>query len=243
MGGDERLMDHAVADPRMRIERHVFVTGGTGYIGRQLIPLLTSRGHLVRALARPGAEVRLPHGSIAITGNALDGRTYSKFISPADTFVHLVGVTHPGPSKAEQFRNVDRTSTIAAIEAAGGAGISHFVYLSVAHPAPVMKAYINVRMECETLLRSSGLNVTILRPWYVLGPGHRWPYLLLPVYWVFEMIPFTRERALRLGLVTITRMVDALAWAVENPCLPEGSERCVRLLDVPGIRALRLASR
>jgi len=45
-----------------------------------------------------------------------------------------------------------------------------------------MKAYIAVREECEEIIQESGLNATILRPWYVLGPGHRWPYMLLPMY-------------------------------------------------------------
>ena len=61
------------------------------------------------------------------------------------------------------------------------AGVQHFVYISVAHPAPMMKAYIEVRSQCEAMIRQSGMNATILRPWYVLGPGHRWPYLLLPI--------------------------------------------------------------
>ncbi len=80
-----------------------------------------------------------------------------------------------------------------------------------------MKDYIAVRAEGERLLRESGMNATIVRPWYVLGPGHRWPSLLKPIYWVLERIPATREQARRLGLVTIGQMVRALADAVEKP--------------------------
>jgi uncharacterized protein YbjT (DUF2867 family) len=71
----------------------------------------------------------------------------------------------------------------ASVEAARATGVRHLVYVSVAHPAPVMRAYIAVRQEGERLIRASGLAATILRPWYVLGPGHRWPYLLLLRYW------------------------------------------------------------
>ena len=45
-----------------------------------------------------------------------------------------------------------------------------------------MKAYIEVRKECEAEIQDAGLTATILRPWYVLGPGHRWPVLLKPMY-------------------------------------------------------------
>jgi uncharacterized protein YbjT (DUF2867 family) len=214
--------------------RHtVFVTGGTGYLGRRLIPLLLERGHAVRALARVASEGRLPVGCRPISGNALDRSTFAAKIAPADTLVQLVGVAHPRPSKAAQFRAVDLVSGLGSAAAAVEAGVKHFVYVSVAQPAPLMKEYIQVRAEVESALRASGLSATILRPWYVLGPGHRWPYLLLPVYWLMERLPSKRESARRLGLVTLPQMLLALVRAVEAP--PRG----IRIWEVPEIRAAR----
>src|SRR5262249_3358812 len=114
--------------------------------------------------------------------------------------------------------------------AARRAAVRHLVYVSVAHPAPAMHAYVSVRKEGEALIAASGLPATILRPWYVLGPGHRWPAAMLPAYWVMERLPWTRESALRLGLVRLPQMVAALVVAVENP--PAG----VRFAGVPEIR-------
>jgi uncharacterized protein YbjT (DUF2867 family) len=210
--------------------RCVFVTGGTGYVGRPLITLLLDRGHEVRALVRPGSEKKLPPGCQAVLGDALDGSSYAGQIQPADTFVQLVGVSHPNPSKAAEFRRVDLVSGRDAVQAARTAGIGHFVYLSVGQPAPVMRAYVQVRAECEALLRQSGMDATILRPWYVLGPGHRWPYLLLPVYKLMELLPATRDGARRLGLVTLEQMTQALVGAVET------SAHGVRIVEVPQIR-------
>jgi uncharacterized protein YbjT (DUF2867 family) len=213
-------------------ERHcVFVTGGTGYMGQNLIARLLERVHEVRALVRPGSEKRLPPGCTAIPGNALDGASYANQVAPADTFVQLVGVAHPSPAKAAEFRRVDLPSGLGAVAAAKSAGIRHFVYLSVAHPAPTMQAYIAVRSECESAIEAAGLNATILRPWYVLGPGHLWPYLLLPIYKLAELLPPTRDGAQRLGLVTLEQMTSALTVAVENTI--QGR----RVLTVPEIRA------
>jgi uncharacterized protein YbjT (DUF2867 family) len=128
---------------------------------------------------------------------------------------------------------VDLASGRSAIKAARSAGVKHFIYVSVAQPAPVMKAYIHVRSECEAMIRQSGMNATILRPWYVLGPGHRWPYLLLPMYKLMELLPATRAGAERLGLVTLEQMVRALASAVENPA------QGVTIVEVPQIRVPR----
>src|SRR5262249_5291561 len=111
------------------------------------------------------------------------------------------------------------------------AGIRHFVYLSVAHPAPMMKDYIAVRSECEAAISNAGLNATVLRPWYVLGPGHWWPYFLVPMYKLAEVLPQTREGARRLGLVTLEQMTLALMAAVENPA------QGLRVVTVPEIRS------
>jgi len=195
----------------------IFLTGGTGYLGRRLIPLLTERGHGVTALARQGSERKLPPNCKAVLGNALDQSTFVSQIKPATTFVQLVGVAHPSPSKGKEFRAIDLVSGRESVAAAVAAGIQHFVYVSVAHPAPIMKDYIAVRTEVESLIRASGMNATILRPWYVLGPGHRWPYLLLPMYWFLERIPATKTSARRLGLVTLPQMLRTLVRAAETP--------------------------
>ncbi|HEV8492948.1 MAG TPA: NAD(P)H-binding protein, partial [Candidatus Angelobacter sp.] len=124
--------------------RNVFVTGGTGYLGRFLLPALVRRGHTVTALVRQGSEKRLSSGVRAVFGDALNHSTFKEQIKPADTFVQLVGVPHPGPAKAAQFRSIDLVSVRESVAAAVPAGIHHFVYLSVAQPAPVMHAYLAV---------------------------------------------------------------------------------------------------
>jgi uncharacterized protein YbjT (DUF2867 family) len=144
-----------------------------------------------------------------------------------------VGTPRPSPAKAAEFRRVDHVSIEAAVSAAVEARVAHFVYLSVAQPAPVMQAYVAVRREGEELIRKSGLAATMLRPWYVLGPGHRWPWLLIPFYAVLAIIPSTRDGARRLGLVTRAQMIAALIRAVENPT------QGVRIVEVPEIRSGR----
>ena len=210
--------------------RNVFITGGTGYMGRQLIPILLNRGHAVRALVRPGSESKLPPGCTPELGDALNAESYAHLVQPSDTFVQLVGTPKPSPRKFQQFREIDLKSGLAAVTAARKAGIRHLVYVSVAHPAPLMHAYIEPRIEVEGAITSSGLNATILRPWYVLGPGHRWPYLILPAYWIMNAIPSKRASAARLGLVTLRQMSAALVEAVEKPA------QGIRIIEVPDIR-------
>jgi len=203
--------------------RHVLVTGGTGYLGRALLPALLASGHQVRALVRPGSDRNLPAGVEIVRGNPLEPGDLQAALAVVDTLVHLVGVPKP-------VRAIDLVSIqVAAAAVARADPRPHLVYLSVAQPAPVMRAYVAVRQEGEALLGSLGLDATCLRPWYVLGPGHRWPCLLLPVYALLRRIPATRAGAERLGFVTLRQMVAALVQAVEHPA------QGVRVMEVPAI--------
>ena len=188
----------------------ICVTGGTGYIGSRLVPLLTKREHQVRAVVRPGSEKKLPTNVLPIVADPLQENSYTESVRGCDTFVHLIGVPHPSPAKAAQFRAIDLLSIQVAVNTARDAEVRHFVYLSVAQPAPMMEAFIAVRAEGEALV----------------------PCALLPFYWIAELLPPARESAKRLGLITISQMLRALVWSIENPS--DG----IRILDVPKIREL-----
>jgi uncharacterized protein YbjT (DUF2867 family) len=100
-----------------------------------------------------------------------------------------------------------------------------------------MAAYIAVRQAGEELLERSGLARTIVRPWYVLGPGHYWPLLVVPVYRLLEKLPPTRDMALRLGLIRLEQIVAAIVEAVEHP-----ASSC-RILGVAEMRTLHSTPR
>jgi uncharacterized protein YbjT (DUF2867 family) len=208
----------------------VFITGGTGYLGVPLIRALLEKGYQIQVLTREKSAHRVPTGARPVLGDALNAASFERYIPTGTTLVHLVGTPHPNPAKAAEFRRVDLASIRASVAAAQEARVRHFIYLSVAHPAPVMHAYIDVRREGEALVSSSGIPATYLRPWYVLGPGHRWVYALLPVYKLMGKIPATRDMALRLGTVTLAQMTAALVSAVESP------PQHLRVLNVVDIR-------
>lgn len=212
--------------------QRIFLTGATGYLGSRLIPLLLERGHDVTALVREVSGKKVPAGCRVVVGNPLKAETFAESVQGNHALVQLVGVPKPSPWKGEQFRAVDGPSARASIAAASTAAVRHFVYVSVAHPAPIMREYIAVRRDCEAAIAAAGLVATVLRPWYILGPGHWWPLALLPVYRVLERVPATREAAMRLGLVSIREMLAALLWSIEQPPVE------TRVIEVPEIRRL-----
>ena len=137
----------------------IFIAGATGYMGSRLVGQLVDDGHQVKALSRRAIDLPCD----VVHGDALDASTYAENVVGCSSFVHLVGTPHPAPWKENQFRKVDLASLKQSVRAAKLAEISHFVYVSVAHPAPAMRAYVRVRMECEEIIAGSGLSATILR--------------------------------------------------------------------------------
>lgn len=200
------------------MKENIFITGGTGYIGRRLIKtLLAERKYTVKTLVRIGSEKKLPDGCEIIFGDALDADTYKHLITEHCTFIHLVGVSHPSPAKREQFKKIDLVSVEEAVKAASYAKTRHFIYLSVSQfPSSVMRNYQQTRKYGERLLKASGIPCTILRPWYVLGPGHWWPVILQPLFFLAKMISCWKKFIEQREFITIRQMIAALRIAVKN---------------------------
>lgn len=212
------------------MNNNIFITGGTGYIGSRIIPILLKNGFNVFALVRKQSLNRLPEGCKAVEGNALDEKTFQEYVGGCDTFIQLVGVSHPSPAKKEEFKKIDLASVTASVNAAKYAGVKHFIYLSVAQPAPMMKEYIEIRKRGERLLTESKIPSSVIRPWYITGPGHYWPVVLTPIYKILELIPATSEQAINLGLVKLEEMLNTIIYAVKNP--PSEGLKIYRTRDI-----------
>ena len=216
----------------------IFVTGGTGYIGSRLITALRQRGdYHIKALVRQVSRHKLPKGCEVIAGDALDATTYGYALPPAAIFIHLVGVSHPSPAKKKQFRDIDLASVQQAALAARKQNIQHLIYVSVTQfPTNIMKEYQAARAAGEAALLQTGITCSFLRPWYVLGPGHWWPLLLKPFYWIGKRIPAFKEMSEKLDTVTITDMIAAILYCIDHP--PVKSTEIYEVSDIKSIAKL-----
>lgn len=135
----------------------VLVTGGTGRLGRVLLPRLVAAGHEVRALVRrPDAAlparvepVRGDLGAPPLPARALEGVAH---------IVHLASGSAEG-----QIDGVDLAGTRALIEAAHAAGRPHLIYLSIVGVEQVPSPLYRAKVEVEAMLAASGLPWTSLR--------------------------------------------------------------------------------
>ena len=213
----------------------VFITGGTGYIGKRLIRILLEEGFEVTALIRATSLKKLPPGCSAVIADPFDANSYVKTIPENSIFIHLLGVSHPGPKKKLLFYSVDLASLKMSVEAAKRANSVHFVYVSVAQfPTKIMADYQEERRQGEQAVLGSGIPSIFIRPWYVTGPGHYWPLFLQPAFKLLELIPSTSIQAKSLALVSLRQMLAALKQIIINR--PPEINRIVEVEDIKKIK-------
>ena len=136
----------------------ILVTGGTGTLGRQVIPRLRDSGRKVRVLSRSSHE---SNGIEFVTGDLATGVGAEAAVQGAEVILHLAG-SNKG----------DEVKTETLVRAASKAGVRHLVYISVvgADRVPVvsgvdraMFGYFASKLGAERVVAESGVPWTTLR--------------------------------------------------------------------------------
>ena len=210
----------------------VLVTGAGGFVGKGLVPCLERQGHVVvRAVraAREDGEVSVGEiGPDTDWGAALDG---------VEAVVHLAARVHvmqaEDPSSRQAFHRVNTAGTLNLARQAALAGVHRLVFLSsikvlgeegvltassIPRPAD---AYGQSKWAAEqglhTVAMETGLEVVILRPPLVYGPGVGANFARL-MHWVRSGIPLplggVRNRR---SLLALGNLVDAVGWVLRHP--------------------------
>jgi uncharacterized protein YbjT (DUF2867 family) len=137
----------------------ILVTGGTGTLGRLVVPRLRDAGHDVRVLSRPSRERE--EGIQFVAGDLATGEGIHAAVEGTQIIVHLAGTPKGDQVKARHL-----------VEAASQAGTQHLVFISVvgADRIPVqsgidraMFGYFAAKRAAEQVIADSGLGWTTLR--------------------------------------------------------------------------------
>lgn len=152
----------------------VFLTGATGYVGRQIVRDLLSAGHTVSALVRKGSAGKLPReveGSVTIvTGNLQEPGSYASALESAEACINLPGLLREFPESGITFEGVHYLGTKALVDEAAKKRAMRFIQMSAlgVRDGAVTK-YQQTKYKAEAYLRSSTLRWTIFRPSLMFG--------------------------------------------------------------------------
>ena len=108
----------------------IFLTGGTGFLGNELLKELQSRNHDLTALVRNPAKSSLPPSVKLVAGSIEDLNSYRSALQNQDAFVHIAALVKMWVRDRKQFDRVNVEATENALQAAVDGGIRKFVYAS-----------------------------------------------------------------------------------------------------------------
>lgn len=174
----------------------VLVTGGTGTLGRDLVPLLRGAGHDVQILTR-----RTPSDTSAARGDLTTGAGLEAAVAGIDTIIHAASAT----TQLTQGHAIDVLGTQRLLIAARQANVRHVVLMSIVGIDGVPYPYYRTKLAAEAVMLEGTVPWSILRATqfhnlmeYFLGLFSRFPaFVAIPFRWQFQPVD-TRDVARRL---------------------------------------------
>jgi NADH dehydrogenase len=151
---------------------NVFLTGGTGFVGKVVLEALLARNHSIHALVnhRP---VSLKDDRVqSFPGGLFDDAALDRAMSGCGAVIHLVGIIAEKPAKGITFDRIHSEGTERVVAAARRAGIQRYLHMSALGAGPNAPArYHRSKFKAEQHVRGSGLDWTIFQPSLIHGPG------------------------------------------------------------------------
>ena len=213
----------------------VFLTGGTGFVGRYVADSLLAAGHTLRCLVREGSADQLDqreHARVDVmTGDITEPDSLAGQLDGCDAAVHLVGIIEEKPSSGVTFRRIHVDGTRNVVEAARQAGISRFLHMSAnGARADAPSPYQTTKWEAERIVRDAGFaHWTVFRPSIIFGdPGpcrpefcvQLWRDLIRP----FPITPILGDGQYELQPVAVEVVAQGFAQALARE---ESAAYCV----------------
>ncbi|MBK7450491.1 MAG: NAD(P)H-binding protein [Anaerolineales bacterium] len=184
----------------------VLVTGGTGFTGSRLIPLLLKNGFQVRALVRPTSD-RSPLSALRVewaTGDLANAESFTAALRGVDTLVNIASLG---------FGHVE---TI--LRSAKEAGVKRGIFISTTAIFTQLNAGSkSIRLAAEEAIQASGLNYTILRPTMIYGsPRDRNMWRLIRLLRITPIMPIFGDGESLQQPIFVDDVAQAVLLALKN---------------------------
>ncbi|HEU4566019.1 MAG TPA: DUF1990 family protein [Gemmatimonadaceae bacterium] len=200
----------------------VFVTGGTGVVGRAAVEALLAHGHTIRLFSRHAERDRaeLPEGVEARDGSVDQPERVRGSMDGMDAVLHIAGIVDESPPEVT-FEKVNVQGTRNLVEEAERSGVRRFIYVSSLGADRGESDYHRSKRAAEEIVRGFRGEWLVLRPGNVYGPGDEVISLLLKMVRTLPAVPVIGDGDQRFQPVCADDLGEAIARVVERRELAE----------------------
>jgi len=204
----------------------IFIAGGTGFVGAHLVKALREKGHEPRLLVhRRGSGGS--DGIDQVEGDVTCLESFQQAVNGCDAVINLVGIIREFPSRGITFDRLHVQATANMLAATRTAGIRRYLQMSALGTRPdAVSRYHQTKFRAEELVRSSGLDATILRPSLIYGPGDAFINMLAGQLRLAPIMPVIGSGMYRLQPIHADDVARCFTLALE---MPETIGQCYEL--------------
>ncbi len=191
----------------------VFLTGGTGFVGKVLTKKLVEAGHQVTLLVRNTGTV--PN---FFQGDVLDFTSLKTGLKNHDAVIHLVGIIREFPRKKITFQRLHVEATENIVNAAKLHGIKRYLHMSAQGTGPdAQSRYHQTKFQAEEIVRNSSLDYTIFRPSVIFGKEDEFVNLFAGMIRTFPLVPAVGGGKSRLQPISVEDVAKGFIHALSLP--------------------------
>ncbi len=198
----------------------IFVTGGTGFLGGEVLRQLAAAGHEVVALVRPGSESKLVKAAnIHIhSGDVTEPDSLPGGMAGCDAVIHLVGIIREFPERGVTYERLHVEATDNVIAAAASRGVRRYLHMSANGVRQDSVAdYHRTKWRAEEAVRASDLHWTIFRPSLIFGPGSEFVAMVAGLVRSLPVVPIIGDGRYRLQPVAVEQVAETFLKSLAMP--------------------------
>ncbi len=214
----------------------ILVTGGTGFVGREIVACARAAGFTVRVVCRNPERGRALWGNDKgveiFHGNVLNPESLVGAFDGIEAVLHLVGIICE--SRENTFDRVHRVGTINVVEAMKKAKIKRHLHMSaLGARADARSQYHKSKWAAEEWVRASGLEFTIFRPSVIYGPSDKSINLFARMTRFLPVLPVIGSGNARWQPVSVEQVGQCFVRAVREPLAVGKTYDLVGLAPIP----------
>ncbi|MCF6156454.1 MAG: complex I NDUFA9 subunit family protein [Candidatus Brocadia sp.] len=197
----------------------IFLTGSTGFVGKQILQNLLENKYQVRCIVRQDSEQKLAHYKDveSVQGDITDASSLIGKLAGCDAVINLVGIIREFPGKGITFERLHYEGTANLVRAAREQGVRRFIQMSALGARPDGKTqYQQTKFRAEEFARNSGLDYTIFRPSIIFGPGDKFVNLFAGMLKTQQFVPVIGNGRYKMQPVAVENVSMGFIKSIEQ---------------------------